>query len=259
MSAPSAAEPNVAAQRMDALGRLAGGIAHDFNNMLMVINGYAEMLAQSVGEDDHDSKEAVQTILDASERAAGLTRELLLFSRRQFIEAVDVEIGSAIHHLEPMLQRLLPADVRLAIQADDPGPVASVDGSQLDQLICNLVANARDAMPSGGTVTVAVQEVRRDGFTDASGEQAAPGAYVLLTVSDTGAGLDDGIRLRVFEPFFTTKTAAGNGLGLATVYGIVKSGGGYLDVHSVVGDGTTFEVYFPLVGAHPAREPVSGS
>jgi two-component system cell cycle sensor histidine kinase/response regulator CckA len=237
-----------AAQRMEALGRLAGGVAHDFNNVLMVISGYAEMLAQSVG-DDEDSKEAVQTILEAAERATTLTRQLLLFSRRQSIEPADVALAPAVCALEKMLRRLVPEDVTLVIDAREENLVARVDPGQLDQVVFNLVANARDAMPTGGTLTIAVNGVYRHAFVDASGERALSGDYVLLTVSDTGAGMDESVRSRIFEPFFTTKSAGkGTGLGLATVYGIVKSSGGYVDVRSTVGAGTTFEVYLPLAG-----------
>lgn len=248
MTTGTADAPATAAQRMEALGRLAGGVAHDFNNVLMVISGYAEMLAQSV-EADEDAKDAVRTIIEAAERATTLTRQLLLFSRRQAIEPADVAITPAVAALEKMLRRLVPEDVTLTLVAGDPSLTARVDPGQLDQVVFNLVANARDAMPSGGRLTIAVEGVYRSAFVDASGERALAGDYVLLTVSDTGAGMEEGVRTRIFEPFFTTKSAGkGTGLGLATVYGIVKSSGGYIDVRSVVGQGTTFEVYLPLAG-----------
>ncbi|MGE3177826.1 MAG: ATP-binding protein [Vicinamibacterales bacterium] len=249
MIAHTADPATTAAQRMEALGRLAGGVAHDFNNVLMVISGYAEMLAHSVG-DDPDAKDAVQTILEASERAGALTRQLLLFSRRQSIEPADVPVAPAVLALEKMLRRLVPEDVTLVIEAADPGGlVARVDPGQLDQVVLNLVANARDAMPGGGRLTIRVDGVYRPAFVDASGERALAGDYVLLTVSDTGAGMEESVRTRIFEPFFTTKSVGkGTGLGLATVYGIVKSSGGYVDVHSSIGRGTTFEVYFPRAG-----------
>ncbi len=248
MRTPHTGDASTAAQRMEALGRLAGGVAHDFNNVLMVISGYAEMLAQSVADDD--SKEAVQTILEAAERAGTLTRQLLLFSRRQAIDPADVAIAPAVQSLEKMLRRLVPEDVTLDIVGTDSRLVARVDRGQLDQVVFNLVANGRDAMPAGGRLTVTVQGVRRAGFVDASGEQAPDGDYVRLAVSDTGAGMEEAVRLRIFEPFFTTKAAGkGTGLGLATVYGIVKSSGGYVDVLSAPGRGTTFEVYLPLADA----------
>lgn len=254
MTSPHTHEATTAAQRMEALGRLAGGVAHDFNNVLMVITGYGEMLAQSVTDDD--SKEAVQTILDAAARAGQLTRQLLLFSRRQTIEPADVAIAPAVLSLEPILRRLVPEDVHLYVSAPDASLVSRVDRGQLDQVVLNLVANARDAMPAGGRLTVTVERARRDAFVDASGEQAPAGEYVRIAVADSGAGMDDAVRQRIFEPFFTTKSAGkGTGLGLATVYGIVKSGGGFIHVASAVGRGTTFEVHFPLVAGRPDRAP----
>lgn len=250
-----AAPDSTAAQRMEALGRLAGGIAHDFNNVLMVISGYAEMLAQSVGE-DADARDAVQTIIEAAERAGGLTRQLLLFSRRQVVDPADIAIAPAVQELEKLLRRLVAEDVTLTIEASDPSLVARVDRGQLDQVVMNLVANARDAMPNGGRLTVAVRGLTSASFVDASGERAPAGAYVWLSVTDTGEGMDEAVRLRIFEPFFSTKPASkGTGLGLATVYGIVKSSGGFLAVQSEVGRGTTFDVYFPLVGGVASEAP----
>ncbi|MGE3512154.1 MAG: sensor histidine kinase [Vicinamibacterales bacterium] len=247
MNLSHAPAPSTAAQRMEALGRLAGGVAHDFNNVLMVISGYAEMLAQTVGEDP-DSKEAVQTILEATERAGTLTRQLLLFSRRQSVAPVDVPLADAVRSLEEMLRRLVPEDLTLRIVGGGSDLLARVDPALLDQVVVNLVANARDAMPGGGVLTVAVTGVEHDTFVDASGEEAPSGRYVCLSVSDTGAGLDAAIRDRIFEPFFTTKTAGkGTGLGLATVFGIVKGSGGFITVDSAAGRGTTFEVHFPRI------------
>ena len=206
-------------------------------------------LARAVA-DNPDGREAVETIIEAAERASTLTRQLLLFSRRQVLAPADVAIAPAVHAIEKMLRRLVPEDVEVRIVAEDPRLVASVDPGQLDQVVLNLVANARDAMPQGGVLTLTVTGITTAGFVDVSGERAVAGDFVRLSVSDTGAGIDNEVRDHIFEPFFSTKAAGkGTGLGLATVYGIVKSGGGYIDVQSERGRGTTIDVYFPSAGS----------
>lgn len=235
-----------AAVRMDALARLAGGVAHDVNNVLMVISGYAEMLAESVA--DGDDRDAVQTILDAAERAATLTRQLLLFSRRQAVEPVDLPVATTVRDLEPLVARLLPPAIRLTMAADDPTLVARVDPGHVAQILTSLAGYVRDTLPGGGDVTIAVTASTPPVFVDASGDCIGPGDFVLLSVSDSGPGLDAATRARIFEPFFAP-TAAGKsaGLALSTVYGIAKAAGGTATVAAAPGQGTTFEVYFPRV------------
>ena len=235
------------AQRMEALGRLAGGVAHDFNNLLTVIIGYGDMLVAGLPEED-PTRKGLEAILDAANRAGNLTRQLLLFSRRQEIWPRDVNVSEAITALERMLRRVMPEDVTLEVSAGDPGLVARVDPGQLDQVIVNLAVNARDAMTCGGRLRIDVRRALVSGMVDAGGEAVAPGDYVVVGVSDTGSGMDEETRSRIFEPFFTTKgEGKGTGLGLATVYGIVKRSGGFLTVQSSRGHGSTFDVYLPLV------------
>lgn len=197
-------EAGTAAQRMEALGRLAGGVAHDFNNLLMVISGHAELLAHSVAK-DAQAREAAQTILDATARAGSLTRQLLLFSRRQGGEPRDLAIVVAVRGLESTLRRLLPAGVVLRIETEDASLIARVDPGQLELAVLNLVTNARDAMPEGGTITVTVQGVTEWRFVDASGDRAPAGDYVRLAITDTGRGMDEPFRSRIFEPFLTLR------------------------------------------------------
>lgn len=245
MSAPLPLDSAVAAQRMDALGRLAGGVAHDFNNVLMVINGYAELLVHCVA-DDADAKEAVDAILEATERARTLTRQLSAFGRRQAVEPMDVAMQPALRTLHERLRRIVPDTIRLDVRCDDARLVARVDPGQFEHVVLALVAHARDAMPHGGALSVTVEGGLRDSFVDASGERAPAGPYARLTVSDTSEGLSESARLRIFEPFFSpTGKGKGAGLSLASVYGIVKGGGGFLQVTSTDGRGTTFELFFP--------------
>lgn len=247
MTVPSLVDTDVAAQRMDALGRLAGGVAHDFNNVLMVINGYAELLVHCVGE-DADAKEAVDAILEAAERARTMTRQLSAFGRRHTVEPMDVAMDSAVRALDERLRRLLPDTISLRLSLEHAPLVARVDPGQFEHVVLTLAAHARDAMPRGGVLSVSVGGGPRDAFVDAAGDRAPAGQYVRVAVSDTGQGLDDTARLRIFEPFFApTGKGKGAGLHLAAVYGIVKGGGGFLQVASAVGQGTTFELYFPQV------------
>jgi len=234
------------AQKMEAVGRLAGGIAHDFNNLLMVIQGYTELLLDRLGR-EHPLRRNAEQIHDASQRAASLTRQLLAFSRKQMLAPEVLNIRSVVCDMESILRRLIGEDINLATV--NPGDLWHVraDRSQVEQVILNLAVNSRDAMPNGGTVTIETANVELD---SSYSRQAVvePGEYVMIAVSDTGCGMDAETQAHVFEPFFTTKEKGkGTGLGLATVYGIVKQSGGYIWVYSEVGNGTTFKVYLPRV------------
>jgi len=226
------------AQKMEAVGRLAGGIAHDFNNLLTVITSYGDLLLEDLAPDD-SRRDDVDQIRKAAEGAAALTRQLLAFSRQQVLEPKVVDLRAVLAGTEKLLRRLIGADVHLAMPlAPDLGAVKA-DPGQLEQIIINLAVNARDAMPGGGRLTIEAANMV---------VEARPGRYVMLAVSDTGIGMDEQTKARVFEPFFTTKeTGKGTGLGLATVYGIVKQAGGFITVDSEPGRGTTFKVYLPRV------------
>lgn len=246
-----------AARRLEALGQLAGGVAHDFNNLLSVILTNARLLADKSGFDDV-AKEDLAEIVDCGRRAADLTGQLLTFARQQRREPKVIEINSAIRGVEKLLRRLMPTDITLTLElADDPWPVV-VDPAQLEQVLVNLVANARDAMEGGGQCLV----MTRNHFAISGGDgPPEPGRYVELVVHDTGSGMDDETRAHVFEPFFTTKPLGrGSGLGLATVYGIVKQSGGHISVDSAPGQGATFRVFLPyaMVADHDEHTPVSG-
>jgi PAS domain S-box-containing protein len=232
------------AQKMEAVGRLAGGVAHDFNNLLMVINGYAELLRDSLHSED-DLLQA-ESILSAGKKATMLTSQLLAFSRKQVMSPRVLDLNQILTESGKMLPRLIGEDVELQVRlADKLGPV-KVDPGQMEQVIMNLVVNARDAMPDGGEVTIETSDVE---LTPESARRAGapgPGRYVRLSVSDTGMGMDAQTQSRIFEPFFTTKEKGkGTGLGLATVYGIVQQTGGAIQVTSEPGKGTRFDVHLP--------------
>jgi PAS domain S-box-containing protein len=234
-------------QKMEAIGKLAGGVAHDFNNLLTVILGSAELAAARL-DDSVLAREQLQGIRVAAERAASLTGQLLAFSRRQVLDPKVVDANEIVSDTAELLERLIPENVELVAHIDPAAGRVRVDPGQLVQVLLNLAVNARDAMPYGGRLTI---ETGRAVFDDAYRREhpvAAPGRYVLLAVSDTGHGMDAETRERIFEPFFTTKEqGSGTGLGLATVYGIVKQSGGYIWVYSEPGCGTTFKIYLPLV------------
>ena len=233
------------AEKMETVGRLAGGITHDFNNLLTVINGTAELAAQGLREDDR-LRGQLANIHSAGKRAADLTRQLLAFSRRQVVQPVVLNLNSAVVGIEPVLRRLIGEDVVVSVQLPTDLGNVRIDPTQVEQILLNLASNARDAMPKGGTLTIETANVTVDELYVRSHHGARPGPHVMLAVSDTGHGMDEATQRRVFEPFFTTKVSGkGTGLGLATVYGIVKQCEGSIWVYSEVGKGTTIKIYLP--------------
>ncbi len=236
--------------RLIALGRLAGGVVHDFNNLLLVMTGHVELARRLLGE-GHPGAARLVPVLHAAERAAALTRQLLALGRASPGAARFADVGAVLAQLDPMLRRLLGAYVRLEVRAGRGlGPVRA-DPSQVEQLLLNLVLNARDAMPKGGRLTIETQDVEVAGGTKPI---APPGRHVLIAVSDEGVGMDAATRARIFEPFFTTKPAGeGSGLGLATVQQVVERAGGTVVVDSEPGLGTTFRVYLPCTAERPER------
>jgi PAS domain S-box-containing protein len=242
-------------QKLEAIGQLAGGIAHDFNNMLTAILGYSDLLSRSLADDPHRLQHTDE-ITKAAERAAALTRQLLAFSRRRMLEPSAVNLSRLTSDLLPMLRSLIGEHVEIVSEPGQETAAVLGDRSQVEQVIVNLVLNARDAMPAGGRLTIRVVNLWLDEAT-AAGE-VLPGAFVMLEVSDTGTGIDLATQRRMFEPFFTTKEfGSGTGLGLATVYGIVKQMGGAIRVESRVGAGTLFRLYFPETrGQESAPVPV---
>ncbi len=244
------------AQRMEAVGRLAGGIAHDFNNQLMAINGYAALVADSLPPGDPRLPD-IDAIRDAGERAAALTRQLLAFSRRQTLQPAAVDVAGVVVGLRPMLTRLLGEEVTLFVRAESGVGPAWADRSQLEQVVVNLVTNARDAMPAKGALAIETAEVEIAVGDPRLKAPAVPGRYVRLAVTDTGTGIDAGTLEHVFEPFFTTKERGrGTGLGLSTVEGVVTQSGGFVTVESELGRGTTFDVFLPRTEATAADRPI---
>jgi PAS domain S-box-containing protein len=233
------------AQKVEALGLLAGGVAHDFNNLLGVITGYGE-LAQRQLDSDHPVQRRLEQVLEAAGRAAGLTRQLLAFSRTQVMQPKVLDLNAVVGDAHRMLVRLIREDIELVIRLDPTLGRVKADPSQMEQVVLNLVVNARDAMPEGGRLTLSTANVEFDEVPTPARRAMAKGPCVRLTVSDTGIGMDAATQLRIFEPFFTTKAEGhGTGLGLATVFGIVKQSGGQVLVESQVGRGSTFSAYLP--------------
>ncbi len=242
------------AQRLEAVGRLAAGVAHDFNNLLTVITGYTDLLA--AGRVSPEGGGELAQIRDAADRAAGLTRQLLAFSRQQVLEPRVLNPNQVVNEVTTLLQRVIGEDVRLEIQTAPALGNVEVDQGQLGQVLMNLAVNARDAMPQGGTVTIGTADEAVDEAYAREHQPIEPGPYVALWVTDTGAGMDAETRARVFEPFFTTKPPGqGTGLGLSMVYGFVKQSGGFIWVESEPGRGTTFRIYLPRVDRKAQSAP----
>jgi len=234
-------------QKMEAVGRLAGGIAHDFNNLLMVIQGYADLLAERLpaGESLRRNAEQIQV---AAQRAAGLTQQLLAFSRKQILAPKVLNINSVVVDMEKMLRRVIGEDIELRTSSTPDLWLIKADRSQIEQVVMNLAVNARDAMPSGGRLTIETANVEFDSSVSHPSTAIPAGKYVMLAVTDNGSGMDEKTKAHIFEPFFTTKEKGkGTGLGLATVYGVVKQSGGFVWVYSELGQGTTFKIYLPQI------------
>jgi hypothetical protein len=250
-------EQVILSQKMEAIGRLAGGVAHDFNNILTAIGGYTDLLLADLPEHDprrHD----VEEIYQAAQRAATLTQQLLAFSRRQVMQPKVVDLNALVADIEKMLRRLIGEDILFATVLHPRVGNVRADPGKLEQVIVNLAVNARDAMPDGGRLTIETRNVELDESYVADHPSVAPGPYVLIAVTDTGMGMDDETKARIFEPFFTTKARGkGTGLGLATVYGIVRQTGGHIWPYSEPGRGTTMRVYLPRVDspADPVERP----
>src|SRR5580700_10347389 len=253
------------AQKMEAVGRLAGGIAHDFNNLLMVISGYTEVMLDqlSLGHPLHAKAEAIQ---QASDRATTLTRQLLAFSRKQLLELKVIDVNAIVADMERLLRPLIGEDIELTTSLAPNIGCTRADAGQLEQVIMNLVVNAKDAMPNGGKICIRTASVTLDDSYRPENTFIKHGPYVMISVSDSGQGMDRETQARIFEPFFTTKEKGkGTGLGLSTVYGIIKQSGGYVFVQSELGRGTVFTIYFPRIdgpseahGTSPVSVPAAG-
>ena len=245
----------IEAQKMEVIGQLAGGVAHDFNNILAVIMGYSDLTMQKLGSDSV-LKSHLETIRSAAERAAGLTRQLLIFSRKQTVQPVVLDPNEVVKELDKMLRRLIDENIEMTIVPGKQIGRVKADSGYVGQVLMNLVVNARDAMPNGGQIIIATENVTLDENYARAHNGAIPGDYVMFSVSDTGSGMTDEVKARMFEAFFTTKPKGkGTGLGLATCQTIVQQSGGHIDVSSEFGKGTTFKIYFPRVD-QPLDAPV---
>lgn len=232
-------------QKVESIGKLAGGVAHDFNNLLIPILGYSEILLEDLS-DDNESRKAAREILNAGLRARDLVRQLLAFSRKQTLEYKPVNMNDIIKNFEPLLRRTIRKDVKLEIITSPKMENVLADVGQIEQVFMNLAINAADAMPSGGDLTLQISQVDLSKNDIAKKHNVEPGSYIMLTVSDTGCGMDDETRTHIFEPFYSTKGVHGTGLGLATVYGIIKQHNGNIQVSSHPNKGTTFKIYLPV-------------
>jgi two-component system cell cycle sensor histidine kinase/response regulator CckA len=233
------------AQKMEAVGRLAGGVAHDFNNVLMAIKGSLHFVLEDLPE-DHPSRADLQDIGDAANRAAGLTRQLLAFSRQQVLQPQVLALGALVQEHQRLLRRLLPEDIEIRTEIAPDLWTITADPGQMEQVLMNLVVNARDAIQETGSISISLENVVIEADVDDAPPVVPPGSYVRLSVSDSGQGIEDGVLEHIFEPFFTTKPAGmGTGLGLSTVYGIVHQTGGFVKVRSAPGEGATFDIYLP--------------
>ena len=246
-------------QKMEAIGRLAGGVAHDFNNLLVVIQSYAELLREDLLEQDARRAD-LDEILAAARRAGALTKQLLAFSRSEPIQPTDLRLSEVVTGIENMLRRIIGEDVELLTELSPSVGLIRADAGQLDQVILNLSVNARDAMSGGGQLVISTQNISFDAEHDGTRGDIPPGEYVMLAVTDSGTGMDPETQRHIFEPFFTTKEVGqGTGLGLATVYGIVQQSGGQIRVHSELGCGTSFKIYFPRLDEVPATREAQAS
>jgi signal transduction histidine kinase/CheY-like chemotaxis protein len=246
------------AQRMQAVGQLTGGIAHDFNNNINVIAGFGKLVLKDLAPDD-PRRADLQQVLDAAGRAARLTQQLLAFSRRQVLEPRILDLVDVVVAIEPMLMQTLGENIELTVRHGAQRGSVQADPGQIEQVIVNLAVNARDAMPDGGRLTIEVADMELNGSSGEEHPDVTPGSYVMLSVTDTGTGMDEATRLRIFDPFFTTKPAGeGTGLGLATTYGTVRQSNGFIWVESEPGEGSTFKVFLPRIVADPQKSlPVS--
>jgi two-component system cell cycle sensor histidine kinase/response regulator CckA len=245
------------AQKMEAVGRLAGGVAHDFNNFLTVILGYTElvekeMLSQSIEPAN------VQAIREAARKAAALTQKLLAFSRKQHLEPKIINPNELVDGIRRMLERLVGENTKIVMKTDNPVGSIHADANQLEQVILNLAVNSKDAMKEGGKLIISTENIHFSEGSLKPRPEMRPGRYVMLSISDTGSGMDEATKSHVFEPFFTTKESGrGTGLGLATVYGIIKQSKGFIYVYSELGKGTTFKLYFPCIDNQPTEHPIN--
>jgi two-component system cell cycle sensor histidine kinase/response regulator CckA len=234
-------------QKMEAIGQLAGGVAHDFNNLLTIILGYSDFWLQGLAPEGMDGKDLIHEIHRAAERASLLTRQLLTFSRRQVVDSKSVSVNAIVSDMETMLRRLIGENIHIRTILTNQNDCILADRGQIEQVIMNLAVNARDAMPQGGELSIETSNVELDSLYCQTRAEVRPGKYVMIAISDTGCGMDEATQARIFEPFFTTKEVGkGTGLGLATVYGIVKQSGGIVWVYSEIGHGTTFKIYLPV-------------
>ena len=246
-------------QKMEAVGRLAGGVAHDFNNMLMAVTGYADLLLERTRLDDA-ARGYVDEIRKAADRASRLTGQLLAFSRQQILAPQILDLSDAVTNMETMLRRLIGEDITLIIHSQPGLGRVRADPGQIEQVVLNLAVNARDAMPQGGNLTIETRNVTFEKGYTWGHFPVEPGDYVMISVSDTGCGMDEAIRSRIFEPFYSTKEQGkGTGLGLSTVYGIIKQSGGYVWVYSEPGHGATFKIYLPRQDAPLSPQPAAES